>query len=126
MSDCNHNSQVYLEEVINRKNERIAELESREIGYIQSLRELEAENAKLRQLLEAESASNHRLTARELELEATIATQQARIEFLQVALLEAADEIECWGAYADVYFQEKHDLEGWVAKFKAIAKGGGE
>jgi hypothetical protein len=41
-------------------------------------------------------------------------------------LIEAADEIESWGAYAHDYFQEKHDLKGSVQKFLDAAKQIGE
>lgn len=33
-------------------------------------------------------------------------------------LMEAAEEVESWGAYASDYFQQKHDLAGWVKRFK--------
>lgn len=38
---------------------------------------------------------------------------------LVAALEEAVYEIEDWGAYASPYFQEKHDLEGSIAKVRA-------
>lgn len=43
---------------------------------------------------------------------------QAEVAALRALLLEASDEIACWGAYASDYFQEKHDLPGCVAKFR--------
>jgi len=36
-------------------------------------------------------------------------------------LEEAAEDVESWGAYASVYFQEKHDLHGDVTKHKTYA-----
>ena len=38
---------------------------------------------------------------------------------LRELLDEAVQEIEAWGAYASDYFQQKHDLAGTVARFKA-------
>jgi hypothetical protein len=35
------------------------------------------------------------------------------------ALREAAECVEAWGAYADPYFQEKHDLAGDVARIRS-------
>ena len=37
---------------------------------------------------------------------------------LRLLLAEAAEDIECWGAYASEYFQHKHDLAGCVAKYR--------
>ena len=37
------------------------------------------------------------------------------------ALVEAHVCIASWGAYASSYFQEKHDLEGDVARARAAA-----
>ncbi|PRW85447.1 hypothetical protein C7A11_23290 [Pseudomonas simiae] len=51
---------------------------------------------------------------------------KAENEALRKSLLEAAEEIDTWGAYASDYFQEKHDLAGCVAKFHAAAMGKGE
>lgn len=47
--------------------------------------------------------------------------KEAIIAELTVALFEAADEIEAWGAYAGEYFQEKHDLKGVVQGFRDFA-----
>lgn len=47
-------------------------------------------------------------------------------ERLRQALLDAADEVQDWGAYADDYFKEKHDLEGCIAAIKAAALGEGK
>ena len=44
---------------------------------------------------------------------------KARIAELELLLSDAAQEIEDWGAYAPEYFQEKHDLAGVVARFRA-------
>lgn len=51
---------------------------------------------------------------------------EGRVGELVKALLEAAEDIESWGAYADPYFHQKHDLAGTVARYRAIAKGGEE
>lgn len=40
---------------------------------------------------------------------------------LRIVISEAADEIEAWGAYADEYFKEKHDLRGVVSEFRSKA-----
>lgn len=36
------------------------------------------------------------------------------------ALIEAKEDIQCWGAYAGEYFQEKHDLKGSVNQFNGL------
>ena len=51
--------------------------------------------------------------------EASRAADKARIAELELLLSDAAQEIEDWGAYAPEYFQEKHDLAGVVARFRA-------
>ncbi|PTU76869.1 hypothetical protein DBO86_23010 [Pseudomonas indoloxydans] len=38
-------------------------------------------------------------------------------------LLEAAEDIESWGAYASAYFQEKHDLAGCAMKYRIAGTG---
>lgn len=43
-----------------------------------------------------------------------------RIQDLETALAEAITLIQDWGAYADDYFQEKHDLAGDVARLRAV------
>lgn len=48
---------------------------------------------------------------------------EARVAALTTALGEAADDIESWGAYAGHYFQQKHDLAGCVASYRALAQG---
>ena len=40
------------------------------------------------------------------------------IERLRSVVAEAAEDIESWAAYADPYFQQKHDLAGCIAKYK--------
>ena len=55
-----------------------------------------------------------------------VAKLEAEVERLRALLSEAADEIQNWGAYASEYFQEKHDLAGCVAEFKAAAMAGKE
>lgn len=51
---------------------------------------------------------------------------KAENEALRNLLLEAAEEIDTWGAYASDYFQGKYDLRGCVDKFHAAAMGKGE
>ena len=55
-----------------------------------------------------------------------VAELTAEVERLRNLLGDAADEIQNWGAYASEYFQEKHDLAGCVAEFKAAAMTGKE
>lgn len=55
-----------------------------------------------------------------------VAELTAEVERLRNLLGDAADEIQNWGAYASEYFQEKHDLAGCVAEFKAAALAGME
>lgn len=45
---------------------------------------------------------------------------------LRALLAEAADCIASWGSYASEYFQEKHDLEGDVRRFREGAVNGAE
>jgi len=47
------------------------------------------------------------------------AADKARIAELEGVLADATQEVEEWGAYASEYFQEKHDLAGTVARFRA-------
>lgn len=81
-----------------------------------------------------------RLTARVAELEAINSDLAigalkdrmdlfARLEATTGALRKAADDlheaagdIEDWGLYASEYFQEKHDLAGTVAAYRAKAE----
>ena len=58
--------------------------------------------------------------------DAVIANQQARIEVLKEALLEAAEEIDGWGQYAGEYFMKKHDLAGTVKRLEDLAEQEGE
>ena len=51
----------------------------------------------------------------------TILEQQARIEQLESALSNAADDIQDWGAYASEYFQQRWGLDADVEKYKALA-----
>lgn len=44
-------------------------------------------------------------------------------EKLRELLREAAEDVEAWGAYASGYFQEKHDLAGCAAKYRAAGVG---
>ena len=63
---------------------------------------------------------------REAEKPARVAELTAEVERLHNLLGDAADEIQNWGSYASEYFQEKHDLAGCVAEFKAAAMAGKE
>ena len=49
-------------------------------------------------------------------------TERELIQRLADALHDAAEDVEGWGNYASIYFQEKHDLSGNVAKIHALAK----
>lgn len=51
---------------------------------------------------------------------------QTRVTELEGALSEAIESIESWAAYASEYFQQKHDLAGDLAKFRATLQKGGE
>ena len=46
----------------------------------------------------------------------------AEIVRLRQLLKEAADDIEEWGAYADEYFREKHNLAACVEKYRKGVK----
>jgi hypothetical protein len=39
---------------------------------------------------------------------------------LRAALKEAIEEVEFWGAYAGDYFKDKHNLDGALAKLRAV------
>jgi hypothetical protein len=54
-----------------------------------------------------------------LVLEATLKLRTQRDELL-AALEEATAEIEDWAAYASEYFQDKHDLQGTLAKLRDV------
>lgn len=43
-----------------------------------------------------------------------------RIQDLETVLAEAITLIQDWGAYADDYFQHKHDLAGDVARLRVV------
>lgn len=50
---------------------------------------------------------------------------RAEVATLRTLLTEAAEDIADWGAYAGEYFQQKHDLAGCVARYRAaLGKGG--
>ena len=51
---------------------------------------------------------------------AAITKPQDELDKMQKLLSEAANDIADWGAYADEYFQKKHDLAGTVAKYKPL------
>lgn len=48
--------------------------------------------------------------------------QEAELEELRALLGDAADTVESWGAYADPYFQEKHDLAGDIGRFRKASQ----
>jgi hypothetical protein len=50
----------------------------------------------------------------------------AEVTRLRAALLEAADDVQSWGAYAGEYFQEKWDLAGDIARIRAALGGGSD
>lgn len=41
-----------------------------------------------------------------------------RIQALEAALADAIECVESWGAYADAYFQQKHDLAGDLSRLR--------
>lgn len=50
-------------------------------------------------------------------------TLSSQLEAARGLLLEAAEDIENWGAYARAYFQEKHDLAGCAMKYRMAGTG---
>jgi hypothetical protein len=60
------------------------------------------------------------------DADAEIAALREQVAVLQAALSEAADNMEDWAAYADPYFQEKHDLAGDLRRARALLGEGGE
>ena len=44
---------------------------------------------------------------------------EAEIERLRAQLVEAIEDIESWGAYAEDYFKEKWDFAGCVERHKS-------
>ena len=64
------------------------------------------------------------MTAEALHDKSSIAAELAhrdrRIAELEAALSEAITLIQDWGAYADEYFQHKHDLAGDVARLRTL------
>ncbi|MFV3090206.1 hypothetical protein ACNJYG_06890 [Pseudomonas sp. GW6] len=57
------------------------------------------------------------------EAHAYIQDLRAELAAARVLLLEAAEDIESWGAYASAYFQEKHDLAGCAMKYRIAGTG---
>ncbi|MCY1308338.1 hypothetical protein D9M70_583380 [compost metagenome] len=51
---------------------------------------------------------------------------RAEVDGLRTLLTEAAEDIADWGAYAGEYFQQKHDLAGCVARYRAALDKGGQ
>ncbi len=45
---------------------------------------------------------------------------KTKAEAAKVALKEARELVEDWGAYAPAYMQEKHDLEGDLSRLDAV------
>lgn len=52
-----------------------------------------------------------------------VRSAEEEVARLRSALLEAAEDVQDWGAYASDYFQEKWDLDGDVAKYRALGNG---
>lgn len=82
-----------------------------------------AENESLRGSCKAIGADMVKLTRERNSFRTKVEKLKAENDALRKLLLEASEEIYTWGAYASTYFQEKHDLEGCVAKFHAAAMG---
>jgi uncharacterized membrane protein len=49
-----------------------------------------------------------------------VAELEADKDRLIDALAECKDDMDGWGQYASEYFQEKHDLNGCIAKYDAL------
>ncbi|MDV5861334.1 hypothetical protein QM298_10485 [Pseudomonas mendocina] len=82
-------------------------------AYAEALR---AENGRLRE--------EHDKTWRHAGVNAeNVAALSSQLEAARVLLLEAAEDIESWGAYASAYFQEKHDLAGCAMKYRIAGTG---
>ena len=45
----------------------------------------------------------------------------AAVADLRAALLEAADDLEAWGAYADEHYRTKWDLAGTLKRYRDLA-----
>ena len=56
-------------------------------------------------------------------LRAQLAQAQAERDRLRALAEEAIESIEDWAGYADAYFQNKHDLQGELARLRAALKG---
>ena len=52
---------------------------------------------------------------------ATYEELREEVNRLRGVILDASSEISDWGSYASPYFQEKHDLDGCVEKYRSIA-----
>ena len=77
-------------------------------------RELEAELKRAQEIVDEQRGAVAKTDADNDEL-------REENQRLRKLLLEAANDIEEWGAYAGDYFQEKHDLAGDVAKYRRAA-----
>ena len=64
------------------------------------------------------------LTNREVEvLRIHVDELRAENERLRALLEDAAEDVAHWGGYADSYFQEKHDLQADIRKYREAANG---
>jgi hypothetical protein len=61
------------------------------------------------------------LVDKDIEQQKQLAIKDIEIAKLQKYLLEAADDISDWGAYADSYLQAKHNLTANANKYRIIA-----
>ena len=80
-----------------------------------------AQIASLRSEIESLRREMAELKTAHQEVLCDLGDAEAKAESLRRAVAEAADEIEAWGAYADKYFQDKHDLNGTVKRFRALS-----
>lgn len=86
------------------------------------LDDMEARDLRIAAACEIE-AQGRRIEYLEAQVEACSSRNSSdvdRIQDLETALAEAITLIQDWGAYADDYFQEKHDLAGDVARLRAV------
>jgi hypothetical protein len=66
--------------------------------------------------LEAEAQENQQQICNDMKEIRILKAENAKLREL---VADAADDVACWGAYASPYFQEKHDLDGDIVKYKA-------
>ena len=58
------------------------------------------------------------------ELEAELEALKAEIQQLRAALSDAIECVQSWGDYASEYFQDKHDLQGDIARLELALRTG--